>query len=209
MKFTTSAMKSAVGAAGIAAVTIFTAATAGAANPTIQPFGSSEQLVDGPLVTAYTVNNLQQSNATIPGYTPKGQLWQADVTAVANSGTVTPLVADFNARSGSGQTYRVIDKHPAPNGLNPAPLSQGSQSNGTIYFDVTGTPPDSVVYNDGVEDVLIWTNSGAPGAPAPAPGNVPGAAPANVPGAAPGNAPGAAPGAPAPAPGAPAPAPGQ
>ena len=210
MKFTLSAVKSAVGAAGIAAVTIFTAATAAAANPTIQPFGSSEQLVDGPLVTAYTVNNLQPSNATIPGYTPKGQLWQADVTAVANSGTVTPLVADFNARAGSGQNYRVIDKHPAPGGLSPAPLNQGAQANGTIYFDVTGPQPDSVVYNDGTQDVLIWTNApaaGQPNAPAPAPGNVP------TPGA---PAPGApAPGAPAPgapAPGAPAPgaqAPGQ
>jgi hypothetical protein len=192
VKFTSSAVKSAVGAAGIAAVTVFTAATAAAANPTIQPFGSSEQLVDGPLVTAYTVNNLQPSNATIPGYTPKGQLWQADVTAVANSGTVTPLVADFNARAGSGQNYRVIDKHPAPGGLSPAPLTQGAQANGTIYFDVTGPQPDSVVYNDGTQDVMIWTNAPAAGpGTAPAPGQ--GSAPAPGPGTAPAPGPGTAP----------------
>ncbi len=160
MKFTTSAIKTAVGAAGITAVTVFTAATAFAANPTIQNFGTAEQLVDGPLVTAYTVNNLQPSSVTIPGFTPSGQLWQADVSATASSGTVTPLVSDFNARVGSaGQTYRLIDTAAAPNGLSPAPLSQGTVANGKLYFDVTGPQPDSVVYNDGVEDVLIWTNS--------------------------------------------------
>jgi hypothetical protein len=44
-----------------------------------------------------------------------------------------------------------------PNGLNPAPILQGSQSTGTLYFGVTGTPPSQVVYNDGVQDVLLWT----------------------------------------------------
>lgn len=160
MKFTKSAMKTAVGAAGIAAATVLTAATAFAANPTIQKFGTAEQLVDGPLVTAYTVNNLQPSTATIPGFTPTGQLWQADVTATANAGTVTPLVSDFNARAGSaGQTYRLLDTVVTPGGLSPAPLAQGAQATGTLYFDVNGAQPDSVVYNDGVEDVLIWTNN--------------------------------------------------
>jgi hypothetical protein len=213
VKYTKSAMKTAIGAAGITAVTLFTAATAAAANPTIQPFGSSEQLVDGPLITAYTVNNLQPSNVTIPGYTPKGQLWQADVTAVANAGTVTPLVADFNARSASGQNYRVIDKLPAPNGLSPAPLTPGAQSTGTIYFDVNGPQPDSVVYNDGVQDVLIWNNT----APAAGQGNAPcqsnaptagqGTAQGNAPGQS--NAPGAGQGNASGQGNAPAPAPGQ
>lgn len=144
---------------GIAAASIFAAATASAAPPTIQGFGSSEQLIDGPLVTDYTVSNLQPSNATIPGYTPKGHLYQADITARSDGGIVTPMVSDFNARTPDGQQYRVIDKHPAPNGLSPAPLNQGQQASGTIYFDVTGQPPNGVVYNDGVQDVLIWTNN--------------------------------------------------
>lgn len=159
MKFTSTTVKTAIGAAGIAAAGLFTAATAVAAPPTSQGFGASEQLVDGPLVTAYTVNNLHPSNAMIPGYTPQGHLYQADITAEANSGTVTPLVSDFNARAANGQQYRVIDTAPVPNGLNPAPITQGNQASGTVYFDVTGAQPDQVVYNDGVQDVLIWTTN--------------------------------------------------
>ncbi|OBG71569.1 hypothetical protein A5714_19775 [Mycobacterium sp. E2462] len=152
-------IKTAIAAGGIGAAAVFTTATAFAAPPTIQAFGSSEQLVDGPLITSYTVSNLQPSNVVIPGYTPKGQLYQADVTARSDGGIVTPLVADFNARAANGQTYRVIDRTPAPNGLSPAPLPQGQQSSGTLYFDVTGQPPNGVVYNDGVQDVLTWTSN--------------------------------------------------
>jgi hypothetical protein len=67
-------------------------------------------------------------------------------------------VSDFNARAGNGgQQYRVIDTVPLPNGLSPAPILQGSQSTGTLYFDVTGAQPNQVVYNDGVQDVLLWS----------------------------------------------------
>lgn len=159
MKFTATAMKTALGAAAIATASVFAAASASAAPPTIQGFGTSEQLLDGALVTAYTVNNLQASNVVIPGDTPQGKLYQADLTATANSGTVTPLISDFNARAANGQTYRVIDTVPTPNGIPPTPLNQGQQSNGKIYFDVTGPPPNGVVYNDGVQDVLIWTSN--------------------------------------------------
>ncbi len=158
MKVTKTAVKTAIAAGGIAAASVFAAATASAAPPAIQPFGTSEPLIDGPLITNYTVSNLQPSNAVIPGYTPKGKLYQADVTARSDGGIVTPLVADFNARAANGQSYRVIDKHPTPNGLSPAPINQGQQASGTLYFDVTGQPPNGVVYNDGVQDVLIWTS---------------------------------------------------
>lgn len=157
MKFTSTKVTSAIGATGIAAASIFAAATAVAAPPTMGGFGTSEQLVDGPLITNYTVSNLQPASVTIPGYTPRGQLYQANVTAQANSGAVTPVVADFNARAASGQQYRVIDTVPVPNGLSPAPILQGNQSTGTLYFDVTGAQPNQVVYNDGTQDVLLWT----------------------------------------------------
>jgi Domain of unknown function (DUF1942) len=159
VKFTSTTAKTAIGAAGIATAGVFTAATAIAAPPTIQGFGTSEQLVDGPLVTAYTVSNLQPSSAMIPGYTPQGHLYQAKITAQANSGTITPVVSDFNARAANGQQYRVIDTVALPNGLNPAPITQGNQASGTLYFDVTGAQPNEVVYNDGVQDVLLWTNN--------------------------------------------------
>ncbi|WP_293332850.1 MPT63 family protein [Mycobacterium sp.] len=178
MKFTTTAAKTALGAAGIAAVSVFAAGTASAA-PNIQGFGASESLVDGPLVTAYTVSNLQQSTIAIPGYTPKGTLYQADITVRSDGGTVTPMVRDFSARGPNGQTYRLIDKVEVPNGLNPAPIAQGNESTGTLYFDVTGAPPNGIVYNDGLQDILMWTSnvpgSVAPSAPtsSPAPGALP------------------------------------
>lgn len=159
MKVNTTAVKTAIAAGGIAAASVFAAATASAAPPNIQGFGTSEQLVDGPMVTNYTVSNLQPSNVAIPGYTPKGTLYQADITARSDSGVVTPMVNDFIARGPNGQNYRVIDKVTVPNGLNPAPIPQGSESTGTLYFDVTGAPPNGVVYNDGLQDILMWTSN--------------------------------------------------
>ena len=175
VKITTTTVKTAIGAAGIAAVSVVAAATASAAPPNIQGFGTSEPLIDGPLVTNYTVSNLQPSSVAIPGYTPKGTLYQADITAKSDGGLVTPMVNDFIARGPNGQNYRVIDKVQAPGSLNPAPIPQGSESTGTLYFDVTGAPPNGVVYNDGMQDILIWT-SNVPGASAPgAPQNSPSA----------------------------------
>src|SRR5689334_24868213 len=129
----------AVAAGGIAAASVF-AATPASAAPNIQGFGTSEQLIDGPLVTNYTVSNLQPSNVAIPGYTPKGTLYQADVTARSDGGLVTPMVNDFIARGPNGQNYRVIDKVGAPNELNPPPISQRRESTRTRYLDVTGAP---------------------------------------------------------------------
>ena len=182
MKVNKTAVKTAIVAGGIAATSVFAAATASAAPPNIQPFGASEPLIDGALVTNYTVSNLQPSNAAIPGYTPKGTLYQADITARSDGGLVTPMVNDFIARGPNGQNYRVIDKVQAPGSLNPAPIPQGSESTGTLYFDVTGAPPNGVAYNDGGQDVLLWTSNvpgaSTPGAPneAPPPGAPPGPA---------------------------------
>lgn len=180
MTFTTSAIKTAIGTAGIAAASVIAAATASAAPPNIQGFGISEPLIDGPLVTNYTVSNLQPSSVAIPGYTPKGTLYQADITVRSDGGIVTPMVNDFIARGPNGQNYRVIDKVQAPGILNPAPIPQGSESTGTLYFDATGAPPNGVVYNDGLQDILMWTSNvpgaSSPGAPqnsTPAPGAPP------------------------------------
>nr|WP_269435187.1 DUF1942 domain-containing protein [Mycobacterium gordonae] len=59
-----------------------------------------------------------------------------------------------------------MDKAQVPNGLNPAPIPQGSESTGMLYSDVTGAAPNAVVYNDGLQDILIWT-SNVPGTSAP------------------------------------------
>jgi len=28
-----------------------------------------------------------------------------------------------------------------------------------LYFDVTGAAPNGIVYNDGLQDILIWTSN--------------------------------------------------
>jgi ribosomal protein S16 len=160
VKFTTTTVQTVIGAAGIAAVGVFAPAAASAAPPNIQEFGTSESLIDGPMVTAYTVSTLQPSTIAIPGYTPKGTLYQADITATSDGGTVTPTVKDFSARGPNGQTYKLMDKVEAPNGLDPASIPQGSESRGTLYFDVTGAPPMCVTYKDDqLQEQLIWTSN--------------------------------------------------
>src|ERR1700712_717190 len=136
-------MKTAIGAAGIAALS----------------FATSEPLIDGPMITNYTVSNLEPSTIAIPGFTPKGTLYQADVTVRSDGGVVTPQVRDFSARGPNGQTYKLVDNVEVPNGLNPAPIPQGSESKGTLYFDATGAPPNGIVYNDGLQDILMWTSN--------------------------------------------------
>ncbi len=162
---TTTFIKTAIGAAGIAAISVTTAGSAAAA-PNIQGFGTSEPLIDGPMITNYTVSNLQPSNVVIPGFTPKGTLYQADIVVRSDGGVVTPQVRDFSARGPNGQTYKLVDSVEVPNGLNPAPIPQGSESKGTLYFDATGAPPNGVAYNDGLQDILMWT-SNVPGTSTP------------------------------------------
>jgi Domain of unknown function (DUF1942) len=178
VKFTTTTTKTAIAAAGIAAVSLFGAAAASAAPTITEGLGTPETLVDGPLVTAYTVSNLEPATVTIPGYTPKGKLWQADVHVQADSGLVTPVVSNFNARAGD-QNYRVISTKATPNGVSPAPITQGASTTGKVYFDVTGAAPTGVVYNDGTQDVLVWEGSPAG---MPAPNTVPGQMPNTMPG---------------------------
>jgi Domain of unknown function (DUF1942) len=184
VKYATIIRKTAIAAAGIAAISFATAASASAA-PDIQAFGASEPLIDGPMVTNYTVSNLEPSTIAIPGFTPKGTLYQADITVRSDGGVVTPQVRDFSARGPNGQTYKLVDNVEVPNGLNPAPISQGSESKGTLYFDATGAPPNGIVYNDGLQDILMWTSnvpgtstssqpgSGGPSDSGPLPGGLP------------------------------------
>lgn len=124
VKISETATNTAVGAVAIAGLSVLSAATA-VAEPAIQPFGGTEDLVDGPLVTAYTVSNLGPTNVVIPGYQPNGKPYQADVTARADQGTVTPLVTDFNARAASSGTYHVVNSVPVPDGIPPGPIAPG------------------------------------------------------------------------------------
>jgi hypothetical protein len=44
----------------------------------------------------------------------------------------------------------------APGGLNVGPLPPGGSVTGKLYFDVVGPEPNSVVWSDGMRDILAW-----------------------------------------------------
>jgi hypothetical protein len=140
---------------GVAAIAIGTAAAtaipASAAND-IKPFGQQETLNDygtGAPMIGYTVNGLSPSSDAVPH---NGRLYAAAVTVEGLGGWATPVVPLFNARAESGQNYRVIG------GGVPA-AAPGATTTGTLYFDVVGDTPNSVVYNDGVQDLMAWVST--------------------------------------------------
>ena len=126
---------------GIAAVAVGLAAgmavPASAAN-NIKPYGVPESLQDvygNPTIT-YTVQGLRPSSDAV---FHNGRLYEANVTSDGG----VPMAALFNARAESGQNYRII----------------GGGIPGKIYFDVVGDTPNSVVYNDGAQDLLVWVST--------------------------------------------------
>lgn len=122
---------------------------------TVSEIGDSQQLVDGAVVSEYTVSGLQPSDDAV-NLPVQGQLWEATTTVDAVQGTVTPAIPFFNARTDTGENYRVLYQAFAPEGISVATLPAGGESTGKIYFDVTGGQPTEVVYNDAVQDRLIW-----------------------------------------------------
>jgi hypothetical protein len=132
---------------GVAAVAIgmAMAGPASAAN-NIKLYGEPESLNDvygNPMIT-YTVHGLSPSSDAV---FHNGRLYAADVDFDGG----IPITPNFNARAQSGENYRVI----------------GGGVPGKIYFDVVGDTPNSVVYSDGVQDLLVWVSpkpisSGAP-----------------------------------------------
>jgi hypothetical protein len=125
--------------------------------PTVQNFGSQGTLVDagGAVVQGWTVNDLRPSRDVIP-YPVQGRLWEASATDTAIKGSVTPVIADMNARAGNGDSYQVIWNVPLAQGVNPSTLSEGASTSGKLYFDVTGAEPGSVIItDDAVQDLHL------------------------------------------------------
>ncbi len=144
-----------------------------ASSTTTGALGSTQTLTnaDGLVVTAYTVNFLAPSlDAPTVLYPVQGRLYQASVVVQALKGTVTPLLPMFNARAANGDTYRMLAS-PSWGGIQGLTLAEGQKSSGRIYFDVTGATPNSVVYNNGAEDLAIWVGEpmDVPAPPAPPP----------------------------------------
>lgn len=144
------------GAFSAAAVGIAGAGIATAAPDTeTAPLGVEQQLVDGTVVSSYTVEGLQPSDDML-NVPVTGQLWEATTSVDAVQGTVTPAIPFFNARTDTGENYRVLFQAASPEGLSAEAVPQGQETEGKIYFDVTGADPTSIVYNDAVTDRLVW-----------------------------------------------------
>ena len=153
MKITNAlATAAAVAAAGSVGIIGAPIASADDATTTI---GSQAKLMDGNVVQGWTITDLKTSTDPIP-YPVAGTLWEATATDEAIQGSATPIVSNLNARAKSGQTYRVLFGVATPQGVNPATLAQGEKTTGKVYFDVTGDTPDSVVYNAGGQDLVVW-----------------------------------------------------
>jgi hypothetical protein len=133
-------------------------APAAAADPSVDKFGGWNHLVDnnGTSITIWKISDLKPSTDTIPGYPVAGKLWEATAKVRAAKGGVTPIIPDFNARAANGANYPVLWQAATPAGIPGGTLQQGDSAWGKLYFDVTGPAPTQVVYNNGVEDLLVW-----------------------------------------------------
>ena len=123
----------------------------------VQVVGIEESLMgpDGTEV-AYTVTKIVPSGDPVT-YPVGGQLYEATVMARALRGTAVPVVPFFNARSASGANYPALVQ---VSSLSGAPIFEGATAKGKVYFDVVGDAPNSVVYDNGPEDLLTWVQAG-------------------------------------------------
>jgi hypothetical protein len=158
---TTTLIATVVTAASVGIVSPSTASADQAIDASAHGLGFQTTLVNGDVVQGWTVSALEPSTDAIP-YPVQGTLWEATATDEAIEGSVTPIVSDLNARAPDGQTYRVLYQVGTPQGVNPAPLTQGQKTTGKVYFDVTGDKPNVVVYNDGGQDLAYWVQSQPP-----------------------------------------------
>ena len=144
-------------AASVAAMTTATAA----ATDSIKVFGQQQTIDDvatgGPLI-GYTVDGLGPSSDVVP-YPVAGRLYAADVTVNAFGTWATPVIPRLNARAQNGQGYPSLSNVFTPQSLQGNAVPPGGSSSGKVYFDVVGVDPNSVVYNDGIRDILAWIPS--------------------------------------------------
>ena len=144
------------GAVAVTALTLgigtVTAAPASATD-NIKIFGEQMRINYRPAVPmiGYTVTNFGPSTAPV-GHA--GTLYEATLTVQAFGSAVNPNIDRFYTRAESGDGNPAIVY--APGGISAAQLAPGGRTTGMLYFDVIGDVPNSVVYNDGVRDILAW-----------------------------------------------------
>ncbi|SON63129.1 Immunogenic protein MPT63 [Mycobacterium simulans] len=154
----TTMIKTAAAIVSMTTIAVASAPITSAAYPVIGKLGNELTMTDsvGQVVLGWKVSDLKSSTDTVPGYPVAGQVWEATATVNAISGTVTPAISQFNARTADGVNYRVLWQASGPNTISGATIPQGAQASGKIYFDVTGPSPTIVAMNNGMEDLLIW-----------------------------------------------------
>lgn len=124
--------------------------------------GSHQRLTDGPVVQEWTISGLRKSTDGAPGYPVAGQLWEATATVHAVAGTVTPVIPNLAAASGSEEHYPVLWQLASPAGLSGATIAEGQSATGKVYFDVTGEAPAMVIYQGGgAMPTLMWCEEAA------------------------------------------------
>jgi Domain of unknown function (DUF1942) len=138
--------------AGIVAATAVTFGI-GAANvapasavDNIKTFGEQERLngPNGLPYIGYTVNTLAPSTDPVPH---NGTLYAATLIVDGFGGNTNPQIERFGARAQSGDFY---------------PSIWGASNTGKLYFDVVGEVPNSVVWSDGIRDILAWVPGETP-----------------------------------------------
>lgn len=127
--------------------------------PIIQQFGTEEIVPSGGHnqgVVGWTVDNLRLSSDRID-WPVRGQLWELTATLrQVAGGCALPFISRFNVRASNGQDYPELG---AANPSEPIErVCQGNQSTGSLYFDVVGADPDTVVYRTNFTDLLLWVH---------------------------------------------------
>lgn len=121
-------------------------------------FGSQQHVADagGAVVEEWIVADMQMSTATLPGYAPRGQIWEASLTVRAAAGTVTPIIPNLSAVTKEGQRHPVLWQIATAQGLPATTLAEGQSSSGKVYFDVVGADPMAIFYDNGTGQPLMW-----------------------------------------------------
>jgi hypothetical protein len=127
-----------------------TAAPASAVD-NIKPFGQQIRILDwagGPSI-GYTVQGLAPSSDPIPH---NGQLYEAVIVVDTFGAQADSMIHRFAARSADAAMFPLV-LAAGVGGMMPP----GASATGKLYFDAVGPDvPSSVVYNDGMRDILAW-----------------------------------------------------
>ena len=143
-----------VGAVAAIAVSVAVATAAPAlATDNIKPFGDQAQIKDytGAPLIGYTVTDFGPSSDAVAH---NGQLFAATLTVQTYGSEMNPQIQRFGARAQSGDFYPVLAN--APGSFGGGQIGPDGIVTGRLYFDVVASVPNSVVYNDGMRDIIAW-----------------------------------------------------